>query len=94
MNESLAWYMYPEPRGTHYDEKDLMNPHKVVEVFDYCQILLAYITKSGWEFLVGYYGYEVLYDLDTKSGWQNCESIDEYKECIAYEMSLTDNIEI
>ena len=87
MNEFLAWYMYPEPKGTNYYEEDLKNPDKVVEIFDYCQILLAFITKSGWEFLISHHGYEVLYDLNNKSDWLDCMSIGDYKAAIEYEMN-------
>ena len=64
MNEVLAWYRYPEPKGKSYFEGDLKNPDIVVEIFDYCQILLAYITSNGWQFLINYYGYELLFDLN------------------------------
>jgi len=43
MNEVLAYYRYPKPKGTSYFENELKQPDKVIEVFDYCQILRAYI---------------------------------------------------
>ena len=63
----LAFYLYPfEPHNKsiapiEYTKKDLMNPSKVEELFDYCQILEAYITRPGWEFLIQVHGYEGLY---------------------------------
>lgn len=41
-----------------YTRADLKDPDKVGELFDYCQILEAYITKSGWDFLINHYGYD------------------------------------
>ena len=79
MNKVLAWYRYPEPRGTSYSEDDLKQPDKAAEVFDYCQILLAHISKSGWEFLASHYGFEKLFEFDNESGWHRCDSSDEYK---------------
>ena len=60
----LAFYLYPfEPHNKsiapiEYTKEDLMNPSKVEELFDYCQILEAYITRPGWEFLIQVHGYE------------------------------------
>lgn len=88
MNEVLAWYMYPEPKGKNYYEKDLSNPDIVIEVFDYCQILLAFITKPGWFYLVEHYGYEELFELDKKSCWIDCETIEEFKTWIDYYISI------
>lgn len=81
--------MYPEPGGKTYDESELKNPHKVVELFDYCQILLAYITKSGWDFLINHYGYKELFKLNKKSEWLDCNTIEEYVDCIKYEYSIS-----
>ena len=77
----LAYYYYPfsdNHNFTEYTRNDLTNPSKVEELFDYCQILESYITKSGWEFLISYYGYEKLYEIDKKSGWFDAETLDEY----------------
>ncbi len=66
----LAYYYYPffdNHNFTEYTKNDLTNPSKVEELFDYCQILEAYITKSGWEFLINYYGYEKLYEINKKA---------------------------
>lgn len=78
----LAFYHYPfvyNQNFIEYTKEDLMNPSKVEELFDYCQILEAYITKSGWDFLIEFYGYEKLYDIDKKSGWFDAESLEEFK---------------
>ena len=88
MSKALAFYRYPEPSGTAYFRDDLTDPNTVMMVFDYCQILLASITKSGWEFLVDYYGYEKLFELDRRSAWKDCDSLIEYKTEIEYEMSI------
>ncbi len=65
----LAFYLYPfEPRNesiapVEYTKEELMSPSKVEELFDYCQILEAYITRAGWEFLIQVHGYEGLYKI-------------------------------
>lgn len=44
----LAFYLYPfinNQKIQEYTKEDLMNVAKVEELFDYCQILEAYITK-------------------------------------------------
>ncbi len=66
---SLAWYRWPEPDGAHYFEADLRDPAKVVELFDYCQILLAIITRERWRFLIKTYGYSELLAINQRSGW-------------------------
>lgn len=70
----LAWYIYPEPEGTKYTADDLRKPEMVIELFHYCQILLAIITAEGWQFLIQTYGIEGLLELDTRSGWLVDES--------------------
>lgn len=67
--EPLAWYRWPEPDGTHYDEADLADPKKVEQVFDYCQILLASITKEGWRFLIKTHALSGLIAINKRSGW-------------------------
>ena len=88
MSKVLAFYRYPEPKGTKYFRGDLTDPNTVIEVFNYCQILLAIITKAGWEFLIDHYGYEKLFELDRISDWKDCNSLTEYKAEIDYEMSI------
>ena len=89
----LAYYLCPfapEMEPKEYTKQDLMNPQKVEELFDYCQILEGYITRYGWEFLIKYYGYNGLFEIDKRSGWL-CEKIDgsieEYIECVEYEIN-------
>lgn len=68
----LAFYHYPFVQNQNFREyikEDLSQVSKVEELFDYCQILEAYITKSGWDYLIHKYEYEGLYDIDQKSGW-------------------------
>lgn len=88
MSKALAWYMYPEPNGRYYYEDELKNPNTVIEIFDYCQILLGTIQKLGWKFLVNYYGYERLFEFNNESGWEDCESLSEYKSVIEYHMNI------
>ena len=81
----LAFYLYPfEPnqKFREYTEDDLKDPKIVEELFDYCQILEAYIPKDGWEFLTKYHGYEQLYEIDKRSGWFDEETIDAFKEAV------------
>ena len=81
----LAFYFYPflkNQKVIEYTRTDLMDTDKVGELFNYCQILEAYITKSGWDFLINYYGYDGLYDIDKKSGWFDAENLEEFKLCI------------
>ncbi len=88
----LAYYLYPFAPGQErkeYTKQDLMNPQKVEELFDYCQILEGYITRRGWEFLIEYYGYKRLLEIDKRSGWlserTDC-SLEKYIEWVEYEI--------
>ncbi len=85
----LAFYHYPFVQNQNfreYTKEDLSDTSKVKKLFDYCQILEAYITKSGWDYLIQRYGYEGLYDIDQKSGWLNAESLEEFKQCVDAEI--------
>ena len=91
----LAYYLYPFVQNRdvrEYTKVDLLQPEKINELFDYCQILEAYITKKGWQFLIESYGYDKLYEIDKRSGWlsdQSTESnLEEYIERIKYEISI------
>lgn len=91
----LAYYIYPWGNKHNYREytkEELMNPETVKKIFDYCQILEAYITKQGWQFLIDYYGYEKLYEIDRKSGWLSGHSdndcLEEYIEWVKYEIEI------
>lgn len=78
-NNTLAFRIYPETFGTEYSKLDLTDVEKVRELFDYCQILEATIFKEGWEFLIKYHGYEILYNIEKQSGWFDSENIDDFK---------------
>lgn len=85
----LAYYHYPflsNGNFKEYTEEDLKNPTKVEELFNYCQILEAYITKSGWEFLIQFYGYRKLHEIDKKSGWlsERCDNSDNMEEYMGW----------
>lgn len=89
----LAYYLYPFVQNRdvrEYTKEDLLKPEKVEELFDYCQILEAYITKKGWEFLIENYGYDKLYEIYKRSGWlterSSDSSIEEYIEWVKNEI--------
>jgi len=75
----LAYRIYPEPDGSRIYKKDLKKEINVESLFDYCQILEAIIFKEGWEFLIKYYGYEKLYQINNRSGWFDCKDLNEYR---------------
>lgn len=52
-----------------YTKEDLMNPEKIELYYRFIYIYDIHITKSGWEFLIEYYGYEGLYEIDKRD---NC----------------------
>jgi len=80
--ELLAYRRYPDPNGTNYFENDLDTEQKVIELFDYCQILEAIITKKGWEFLLGKYGIKKVFELNNLSGWMDSKTVKEFEEDI------------
>ena len=85
----LAFYHYPFVQNQdfkEYTKEDLSKASKVEELFDYCQILEATITKSGWDHLIAQYGYEGLYGIDRKSGWFDVDSLEEFQQCIEAEI--------
>ena len=89
----LAYYFYPflpNHNAVEYTREQLMNLKIVEELFDYCQILEAYITKKGWAFLIDYYGYEKLYEIDKISGWIDADTLEEYKEWVLYKISISE----
>ena len=86
----LGWYQFPGTEGRGYREEDLRGPALVEELFDYCQILEAYITRAGREFLIQVHGYEGLYKINQRSGWfPEEESLEEFKLTIQGEMEQT-----
>ena len=82
----LAYRYYPQyGQGGNFREytaEELTDPKKAEALFDYCQILNAYITAEGWHFLIAHYGFEKLYEIDRKSGWYDCDTLAEYIETI------------
>lgn len=76
--KELAYRIYPLPNGTIYYHSDLISREKVELLFDYCQILEAVIFEDGWEVLINYHGIDTLYEINKKSGWFDCNSLDEY----------------
>ena len=81
----IAYRMYPLPKGTVYSEDDIQTIEDVIKLFDYCQILEALISKEGWEYLIDRFGIEGLYEADKKSGWFDCDSIEEFAENVELE---------
>ena len=67
--ELLAWRKYPEPDGTSYYAEHLQTDAQIVSLFDYCQILEAYITAQGWKFLFDRFGSKKLFQLAIQSAW-------------------------
>jgi hypothetical protein len=87
MSECFAWYRYPEPEGTAYSETDLEDEKTVAEIFDYCQILLGFISARGWQKLIRFHGIDKLLQINQRSGWfdeeDNLEAVDEIKyQCV------------
>ena len=88
----LAYYHYPFVQNQdlrEYTKEELTDPKIVEELFDYCQILEAYITKQGWAFLIEHYGYEKLYEIDKKSGWLDDDTLEEYIASVQYEIDIS-----
>ena len=81
----IAYRMYPLPKGTVYSEDDIQTIEDVIKLFDYCQIFAALISKEGWEYLIDKFGIEGLYEADKKSGWFDCDSIEEFAENVELE---------
>ena len=89
----LAYYHYPFVSNNEfkeYTEEDLMNPEIVERLFDYCQILEAYITKSGWLFLINHYGYEKLFEIDKRSRWFDEDTIERFIERVQYYLGIAE----
>lgn len=86
----FAFYQFPEPDGTRYYQSDFMLREMVELIFDYCQIWLAYITRDGWTFLLHHYGYEVLYEINGKSGWLDCETLEEFESAVRSKLELVE----
>ena len=69
MIDYLAWYMYPQPGGTSYTEQQLKDPVVVEQLFDYCHIGHAVVSRRGWEIMVCAHGVDGLLEINRRSGW-------------------------
>ena len=83
--DTLAFYICPLPQGTSFTANGLSVSDNVRILFDYMQIFLAVISKEGWEFLIQQYGYDGLFEINSKSDWIDCERLDEFIEALEYE---------
>ena len=83
----IAYKIYPLPNGTKYTEEDIQTIDDVIRIFDYCQILEAYISINGWNYLIDRFGLNELFEADKRSGWFDCNSIEEFTEAIKSEMN-------
>jgi hypothetical protein len=91
----LAYHCCPGVPGGSYREytaEELTDPEKLEHVFDYCQILDAYITADGWYFLIAHYGFEKLYEIDRKSGWFDEDTLAEYIERICGQIQMLEEL--
>lgn len=89
-NFVLAYRIYPEPQGTIYYKSDLVDEKNVEILFDYCQIGQAIINKAGWEFLIDFYGYEKLFEINERSGWFWADDMDDFLEYIKMYMGYSE----
>ncbi len=80
----MAWYQYPEPQGKEYSEQEVENRSIVQEIFDYCQINLAVISKHGWKKIIHFHGIDVILEINQKSGWFDYNNDLEALEGIKY----------
>lgn len=73
-------------------KKYVINPSQSLleRLFDYCQILEAYITKSGWLFLINHYGYEKLFEIDKRSRWFDEDTIESFIERVQYYLGIAE----
>lgn len=86
-DKPLAFRYWPLEANEKYWENDLNNEEKVEVLFDYSQILEVVITNKGWSYLIQHYGFEKLFEIDKRSGWFECETLEEFKLCVEHEMS-------
>jgi hypothetical protein len=85
----LAWYKYPEPEGRSYSGKELEDTFMVLEIFDYCQILLAVISKEGWKKLIEFHGIEKLLEVNEISGWFDNSTYQDAIDGLKYECLIS-----
>ncbi len=86
-SRALGWYQFPEPGGRNYTEEELRDPALVEELFDYCQIWRAVISREGWDFLLSAHGLEELYRIDCRSGWHCSPDMEAFAAEVEYERS-------
>ena len=87
----LAFYHYPfvdNNKFIEYTETDLSTPKQVRKLFDYCQILEAYITYQGWEFLIERYGWEQLFQINMESDWISVDNLHDFHLWVKNEMEI------
>ena len=84
----IAYRIYPLPNGTVYTEDNVRTIDDVVEIFDYCQISEAMISKKGWNYLIERFGTEKLYQADKESGWFAGDSVEDFICELEYERSV------
>lgn len=89
----IAYRIYPLPNGTIYTEEDVKTIDDVVDIFDYCQIMEAVISKKGWQYLIERFGIDGLYRADKISGWFDSSSMEEFMLDIEYEIATACNDE-
>lgn len=89
--DTLAFYIYPIPKGTSVHRKELSCRENVLKLFNACQILEAVISKQGWDFLIDSYGYEQLFSINKDSEWFDCCFLDEFIECVDAEKQISPN---
>ena len=89
----IAYRIYPAPNGTIYSDENVKSIDDVIELFDYCQIAEAMISKKGWDYLVKKFSLPELYKANKVSDWFDCEKIEEFIAAIEYEKSIAYNSE-
>lgn len=91
MKDVLVYRIYPMPTGTDFFKNDLSTSVQVEALFDYCQIFEAMIFKAGWEHLIDVFGYDKLFEINQKSGWHDCQDINEFIGIVRLEMDADNN---
>lgn len=76
---------------TKYCKNDLDREEEVERIFDYAQIVEVLISKKGWEYLICYYGFGKIFEINSRSGLFDCETLETFKSWVEYEMNLNSN---
>ena len=84
-----AWYRYPEPDGKDYSLEELQSRDIATELFDYCQLGLAYISKEGWKALIEFHGLDGLYEINETSGWLAADNWIEFIDGVKYQCLIS-----